>query len=406
MGFMDFIKELAGEQPDKGNPMVDLNDRSAYANHAGSLYLCVNKDSLRVTSVRLCDTLSPLKEDTFEWFIRQQVKQVKQLDFIPNERVFYYHIPDLANAPRVYKEDNDHFIPYLQHMEPRQFIDLTDAAFAVKYGFDLISKGRCFSGRDPKVGESRRYKEFMVANDKEKYRAVMDYYMKEIVEDYRKNRSIPYRNPVYDLLHGLEDQPECVEVVVRQIEKNKEVSKLMLDMLYPVLYNTEWGKKHISDNDMLNYVAKYNMKFLSVEFKNKRMLQFFEDHDLIFKVKDWDEAIEHMDNYVLHRGPGLTDEVKAIPGLTVSETLYRNILDKSEAIGKACYLRLCEDLRTELTINPDLDTSLMYPDFFRKDCPGARPMPQGADEHYFEYARIQEELEKEESERNRFKFHF
>lgn len=51
--------------------------------------------------------------------ICEQVKQVKKLDFIPNEIALFYFVPDLATVPRVHKEENDHFIPYIQDKQPQ-----------------------------------------------------------------------------------------------------------------------------------------------------------------------------------------------------------------------------------------------------------------------------------------------
>lgn len=100
MGLLDYFKELAGEVDERDG---QINIRTDFANRPGALYLCINKESHRVTSVRLCDIASRLKEDTFESFICEQVKQVKKLDFIPNEIALFYFVPDLATVPRVQK---------------------------------------------------------------------------------------------------------------------------------------------------------------------------------------------------------------------------------------------------------------------------------------------------------------
>ena len=75
MGLLDYFKELAGEVDERDG---QINIRTDFANRPGALYLCINKESHRVTSVRLCDIASRLKEDTFESFICEQVKQVKK----------------------------------------------------------------------------------------------------------------------------------------------------------------------------------------------------------------------------------------------------------------------------------------------------------------------------------------
>lgn len=408
MGFMDFIKELAGEDQSRDNSMVNVNDRGSFLNRPGALHICVNKESMKVTSVRLCDLYSQAKEDTFEAFIKEQVKQVKKLDFIPNEAIFSYYVPDLATCPRVFKEENDHFIPYIQQMQPQMRIDLTDAVFAVKYGFDLIDNGRCFSGFSGKVGRSEKYKAFIEGNEKEKQKTIVNYYLDNIEEEYKKNRGISARNPLNNMLHRLGENEAFVEMAVRSIEKRKKIAPLLMDMFFPVLYNTPWGQKHISNSEMLNYVAKYNMKYLGAEFKNKQMLEFFRRNGLFDYLDKWDDAVVAMDDYVLHRGPGISDDIKPIPGLTTSETLYRNILNKGSEIGRQCYLRLCTQIREQLAINPMADVSAMYPDFIRPDCAGVRPMPPDPVDYGVATGTVlQEAMEKElrEQRKNNF-FHF
>lgn len=373
MGLMDFIMELAGEEPGQNNNMINVNDRNNFMNRPGALYLCVNKESMKVTSVRLCDFQSRLKEDTFESFIKGEVKKVKKLDFIPNESVFYYYVPDLSTCPRVFKEDNDHFIPYIQNMQPQMRIELTDAVFAVKHDIDLIQNGSCFSGLTSKVGHSKRYQSFIESNERDKQRTVLNFYLDNIEEDYRKTASISVRNPINVMLHRLGNDTDFVELLVRNVEKRKAVSGLLMDMLFPVLYNTPWGQKNISNDAMLNYVAKYDMKYLGAEFKNHEMLEFFQRNDLFDAMVDWSNAVEAMDDYVLHRRPDIDGGVISIPGLTASETLYRNILNKGSIIGRLAYLKLCNKIKEELAINPTADISGMYPDFERADCKGARP---------------------------------
>ena len=68
-------------------------------------------------------------------------------------------------------------------------IDLTDAAFAVKYGFDLIENDKCFSAVTSGVGNTERYREFMESNEKERYRGIVNYYLDGIQEDYRRQRA-------------------------------------------------------------------------------------------------------------------------------------------------------------------------------------------------------------------------
>jgi hypothetical protein len=371
MGFMDFLKELAGE--DNGNKVVDMNDRSDFLDRAGALYICVNRDSRKVTSVRLCDFYSHEKEDTFESFIKQQVKQIRKLDFIPNESIFFYYVPDLGSCPHVHKEENDHFIPYLREMQPMMRIEMTDAVFAVKYGFDLVSDGRCFSGFSGKAGLSKRYREFIEANERDKMRVMVNFYLDDIEQDYKAQKGIARQNPVSNMLRKVADNEEAVKIVVDCINKRELVSALMMNMLMPVLYSTPWGAKNISDDEMLNYVAKNDMKYLGVEYRNKAMTDFFIRNGLIDDVINWCDAVSAMDDYVVHKGPKLSYEVKPLPGLTMSETLYQNILDKGAEIGRKAYLNLCGKMLERLRRNPYTDVSRMYPDFERADCPGARP---------------------------------
>ena len=82
------------------------------------------------------------------------------------------------------------------------------------------------------------------------------------------------------------------------------------------------------------------------------MLDFFKRNGLLDAVLEWCGSVSYMDDYVLHRGPGISDKVSPIPGLTVSETLYQNILDKGAAVGQMCYRRLCRDLRKEKELKP------------------------------------------------------
>ena len=384
MGLLDYFKELAGEVDERDG---QINIRTDFANRPGALYLCINKESHRVTSVRLCDIASRLKEDTFESFICEQVKQVKKLDFIPNEIALFYFVPDLATVPRVHKEENDHFIPYIQDKQPQMKIDLTDAAFAVKYGFDLIENDKCFSAVTSGVGNTERYREFMESNEKERYRGIVNYYLDGIQEDYRRQKGISARNPIYNLLQRMGDNENVVGLIVHQINRRKDIAPLMMRMLKPVIINTKWGRKNISDAEMLNYVAKNDMKYLSVEFRNQTMLDFFKRNGLLDAVLEWCGSVSYMDDYVLHRGPGISDKVSPIPGLTVSETLYQNILDKGAAVGQMCYRRLCRDLRKEKELNPIIDLTAKYPDFIRKDCPGERPLPPGMTEDSFEKGR-------------------
>ena len=94
------------------------------------------------------------------------------------------------------------------------------------------------------------------------------------------------------------------------------------------------------------------------------MLDFFKRNGLLDAVLEWCGSVSYMDDYVLHRGPGISDKVSPIPGLTVSETLYQNILDKGAAVGQMCYRRLCRDLRKEKELNPIIDLTAKYPEFY------------------------------------------
>ena len=120
------------------------------------------------------------------------------MDFNPNEIALFYFVPDLATVPRVHKEENDHFIPYIQDKQPQMKIDLTDAACAVKYGFDLIETDKCFSAVTSGVGNTERYREFMESNEKERYRGFVNYYLDGIQEDYLRQKGSSARNPIYN----------------------------------------------------------------------------------------------------------------------------------------------------------------------------------------------------------------
>ena len=52
------------------------------------------------------------------------------------------------------------------------------------------------------------------------------------------------------------DNENVVGLIVHQINRRKDIAPLMMRMLKPVIFNTKWGRKNISDAEMLNYVAK------------------------------------------------------------------------------------------------------------------------------------------------------
>ncbi len=383
---MDYVKELAAEEQQRKG--VVFNPANCL-DRAGTLYICANKDTQKVTAVQMCDYGSPLKEDSFEYFIKCQVKDAKKLDYIPDESIFCFHIPDLGKAPKIYKGENNHFMSYIRDMQPQMRIELTDAVFAVKYGIDLIENGRCFSGFTGKVGRTERYLDFMEKNEANRCRFVTQYYLPQVATDVRKGKNPLYCNAyncIEKMVRRLAHNIPAVDMVVDELLKREDILPVMTALMMPVLYNTDWGKRNISDSQMLNYLAKYEMQYLLLEFNNPAMLDFYSRNGLMDMVSEWDNRVKYMDDYVFHRGPGISELIPAVPGLTISETLYGYIQKQEQAIGCVCYRKLCAMLREQLKQNPSLDTTVMYPDFFRADCPGERPVPEGVNDLTFEAA--------------------
>lgn len=129
------------------------------------------------------------------------------------------------------------------------------------------------------MGNTERYREFMESNEKERYRGIVNYYLDGIQEDYRRQKGISAANPIYNLLQRMGDNENVVGLIVHQINRRKDIAPLMMRMLKPVIFNTKWGRKNISDAEMLNYVAKNDMKYLSVEFRNQIRLDSSNETD-------------------------------------------------------------------------------------------------------------------------------
>ena len=89
------------------------------------------------------------------------------------------------------------------------------------------------------MGNTERYREFMESNEKERYRGIVNYYLDGIQEDYRRQKGISARNPIYNLLQRMGDNENVVGLIVHQINRRKDIAPLMMRMLKPVIFNTK-----------------------------------------------------------------------------------------------------------------------------------------------------------------------
>lgn len=373
MGLLSFLHELIADDPasvsrENNFPTGDFLDRP------GALFVAVNTDSRKVTAVRLCDFYSNDKRDTFETFIKEQSKLADKIGFIPNETIFSFYIPDLNKAPRVSKSNNDHFIPYIQAMNPLGRIELADAVFAIKNNIKLISGDKCFSGYTGGVNQSKKYIEFMDKNQRNRDKGVIRYYLDQIQEEFNAGRGISRNNPVKDLIRANAMNERFVDLLVSMIHDRGKCGELLLEIDFPVLYNSEWGQKNITDAQMLEYIARFDMKYLAVEFKNKSMIDFLVRQELVDKVGDWDDAIIQMDEMLLGSSP--YSYRQNLGGKTISEQMYEKIKKLEAVIGQACYNKLVQRRNDMVRDNPYLDPSQISPTFVRPDMPWVKLPPK------------------------------
>lgn len=373
MGFINFLENLSGAKyEEKPQPGKYYNDRADFLDRPGSLYVCINKDSKNVTYVKLCDLQSPYKEDTFEAFIKEVAKHFRKQEYLPNEVLLNYYVNDMGRVPIINPTDNNHLVPYIKQMEPVMKIGLYDAVFALKNDIDLISNGRCFSGWTNKKGYSEKFNRFIAENETKKMEAILTYYIDEIHEQYKMDKSISRPNALYNILIKYPNDEKRVEMMVSLLGERKDLYEAIMPLLQPVLYNTIWGQKNISPDGMLNYLAKYEMKYLSRDFKNEAMMNLFKIYGLMPLVENWNKAVKDLDWYLMsHEYPShISCNQESV---TASQHLANIMKEREHEIGRECYAILCRKIPRMLSQHPELKVDKLFPDFYRADSPIQKP---------------------------------